>query len=344
MNWVQIVPSVLLWIAFGARLSWMLVKTNHVSKEALKSGRIAGGRLHKALLLAAMAATLNIDEVYLWIDPQIGAINVLNLVVHGCLGLGLTELSMSLAKAAGVSKQRGKMLFWAGTLLVSAQAILLFASFAKGSATDFTETFGHMPLVALYESLFFAWVAVICARTGMVLRHRKRSGESAVFRSGMDIVSASCVSAGIGSASKLGLLLVAMLGADARVIDPLKSTYALMIGLTCVGFALGLGMPAVEKMRQSVRDREWRANVSADLRKTIERVCETEVGRQVVQLSGRVPAGSSLKDIYAMDMVLRDVQAYGDDILSASELRFLDEVEERIVPLGLLRRASVPRS
>lgn len=343
MNWIQVVPSVLLWVAFLARLSWIVVKTRE-SNDAIGPTRPVGGRLHKALLLAAMSETLNIDELYLWLDRQIGGMNVLNLVVHVCLGMGLSELSMSLQKAAGVSQRRGELLFWASVFLIPAQVVLLITGAAKGTATDFTGTFGHEPVLALYQAIFFAWVAIICIQTALVLHHRPRADETAVFRCGMNIVSAACAAACIASASKLGLVSIATVGASVDLVGLLQGTYTVMIGLTCIGFAIGLGMPAVEKLRQSVQEREWRADIAPELQKIVERVRETEVGAQVVQSSGKLPTGSSLKDIYSVCIAIRDVQAYGDDILSAAELRFLDEVEERIAPHGSLRRTPAPRT
>lgn len=149
MKLLQILPALVLWSVvvtriIGLRFGW-------------KSGIL------RAMVLVSIGTTLNIDPAYSVVDELLGNRNILNLIVHVALGLGMTELSRLIVAATDASIPRWRLLVLMGGVLAVAQAALLFSTRTPGSATNFTDVFARDPAIAWYQGLFFSWIGLITA-------------------------------------------------------------------------------------------------------------------------------------------------------------------------------------
>lgn len=323
MTFVQVLPAAILWVVVLVRLA------------GLRFGWKPG--ILMAMVWVAAGTTLNIDGVYLAVDGWIGSRNILNLIVHILIGLGMTELSRLMVVATKAARARWWFLVLGGFALSIGQAALLLASDTTGSATNFTEVYGTLPLIAWYQSLFFVWMGVITAYTGVEAFRRDRTGETRLFRVGFDVIAASCLVACVAVLTKLYLVMLAATGSGGETATTVHGLYRLMIAMTLVGFAIGFALPASKRVRHGIAERKWRSRVIRQLSPVVQRLADTEAGMRAGP--GTAPtrhSQSAQERIYSWLIFLGDVRMDTPTLLSASETALLDEIEEKIAPAGSL--------
>ncbi|MCC3270127.1 hypothetical protein MUG94_03395 [Arthrobacter gengyunqii] len=316
MTWLQILPIIVLWTMVAIRLL----------------GLCFGWRpgILPAVSLVALGATLNIDPVYLAVDQYLGGWNLLNLMVHLLMGLGMTELSRLLLRVTGRS-HHVKVLISIGSVLAVAQIVLLLVSNTEGSAASFTDTFGDTPTVALYQASFFAWFGMITGYTGWETLRRNRRGESRPFRIGFDILCAGCMAGVLAAATKMIQIGLEIGGVNDRDNNALVTGYHVLLALMIVGFAVGFILPSYERIRQTFRARTECARDLAALRPVMGRLVQTPEGRRSMGAANIVlDARASKAQLYRWFIFIGDIRVLDPGLLSPQETRIIDEIGTRI--------------
>lgn len=330
MTLLQILPILVLWVMVAIRLL----------------GLCFGWRpgILPAVSLVALGATLNIDPVYLAVDRQLGGWNLLNLIVHLLMGLGMTELSRLLLRVTGRS-HHVKVLVSIGVVLAVAQIALLVASDTEGSAASFTDTFGDMPTIALYQASFFAWFGIITGYTGVETLRRNRRGESRPFRIGFDILSAGCMVGVLAAVVKMIQIGLEVSGGNDRYNDILITGYHVLLALMIVGFAVGFILPSCGRIRQTFRARKERAVDLAALRPIVSRLVQTPEGRRSMGAASiTLDARPSKAQLYRWFIFIGDIRVLDPGLLSPQETRVIDEIGRRIEHNSPpAQRTAVPR-
>lgn len=324
MSFVQILPAAVLWSVVVIRLIGMAY--------GWRPGVL------RAVFLVAVAATLNIDSLYLTIDSLLGGMNWLNLVVHVLMGLGTAELSRLLLRATGRTDRSLRVIALASMVLVGVQVILLGVSNTQGSATNFTEAFGSIPSIAWYQGTFFAWISVILAFTGYECLRRDRRMESRGFRVGLNVVSAGCMTGTLAVALKILMVVDEITQSEHALQDEAHLAYRVLIGLTVMGFAIGFLLPALERVsdfwrsRTVAKDLEQLRPIVTKLAKTREHTPAFEAANQ--SLADEKPEAQR----YRWFIFIEDVKVEDTTDLSLEDLKFVEEVGQRIaatlVPSG----------
>lgn len=329
MTLLQILPIIVLWVMVAIRLL----------------GLCFGWRpgILPAVFLVALAATLNIDPVYLAVDRLLGGWNLLNLMVHLLMGLGMTELSRLLLRVTGRSNHV-KVLISVGIVLALAQIVLLVVSDTEGSAASFTDTFGDIPTVALYQASFFAWFGIITGYTGVETLRRNRRGESRPFRIGFDILCAGCM-AGVLAAGMKMIQIGLEIGGGDRYNNGLITGYHVLLALMTVGFAVGFILPSYERIRQTFRARTDCERDLAALRPIMSRLVQTPEGRRSMGAANIVlDARASKAQLYRWFIFIGDIRVLDPGLLSPQEIRVIDEIGRRIEHNSpSAQRPAVPR-
>lgn len=330
MTLLQVLPIIVLWAMVAIRLL------------GLRFGWRPG--ILPAVFLVALGATLNIDPVYLAVDRQLGGWNLLNLIVHLLMGLGMTELSRLLLRVTGRSNHV-KVLITVGLVLAVAQTTLLVVSDTQGSAASFTETFGHIPTVALYQASFFAWFGIVTGYTGLETLRRNRRGESRAFRIGFDLLCAGCMAGVLAASAKMIQIGLAIGGVNDRDISALIIGYHVLLAVMIVGFAVGFILPSYERMRHSFRARTEYARDLAALRPIMGRLVQTPEGRRSIGPANIVlDAHASKAKLYRWFIFIGDIRVLDPGLLSPQETRIVDEIGTRIEHNSSPERTVAPRS
>jgi hypothetical protein len=321
VNLLQILPALILWSVvltriIGLRFGW-------------KPGILT------AMVLVAAGTTLNIDPLYITIDSWIGNRNILNLIVHIVLGLGMTELSRLIVAATGASNARWRLLVAVGVALAGAQALMLLTTETPQSATNFTDVFGAIPAIAWYQGLFFAWIGLITAYTGVECMRRDRAGERASFRIGFDVIAASCFAGVLAVLIKLLLVTQEATGTENSLSDIAYVGYRALIAVTLMGFAVGFALPAYHRGRQQIDERARQRAALARLQPIVERLSETEAGQRARQAAAlSLGRGSSREQLYRWVIFVDDIRIEHPELLSAEESKLLDDIEASIAEPG----------
>lgn len=310
---LQALPALVLWVVVVVRLI------------GLRFGWRLG--ILPAVSMVALGATLNIDEVYLAVDPLLGGWNLLNLVVHVLMGAGMLELSRLLLRATGRPSRHVKILIGIGVALFLVQAYLLFDADTDGSATNFTDTFGSDPAIALYQASFFAWIGTVLGYTGVECLRRDRHGESRSFGTGFDVVSAGCLAGVTAVAVKLLLVFLEASGLDVAIEPVLYLGYRILIALTIVGFAVGFLIPSFGRIKASFAARKQRLNDLEVLRPILQRLAETPEGRRSLDAASTSFKGSSSQaELYRAFILISDIRLLDPELLSEEETHMIDEM------------------
>ncbi|WAP51430.1 hypothetical protein OL239_16660 [Arthrobacter sp. ATA002] len=316
MTHLQVVPVIILWAVVAVRLL------------GLRFGWKPG--ILPAVSMVALGATLNIDRIYLAVDPLLGGWNALNLVVHLLMGMGMTELSRLLLRATG-QERRVKLLVGAGIILAVAQLVLLVISDTQGSAASFTDTFGSLPTIALYQGLFFAWFGVISGYTGVETLRRNRHGESCPFRIGFDILSAGCLVGVAAAGLKMFQIGMELRGTGDSYSGLLAVGYQILLALMAVGFAAGFILPSSGRIRDAFRTRAEREQDLEALKPIVTRLAQTPEGRRSMGADSVSPGTRSSKaQLYRWFIFIGDIRVLDPDLLSPQEARIIDEIGTRI--------------
>ncbi|GAA3290437.1 hypothetical protein ACFFON_10120 [Arthrobacter citreus] len=284
-----------------------------------------------AVILIALGATLNIDPVYLAVDRQLGGWNVLNLVVHLLMGVGMTELSRLLLQVTGRSNRQVRVLIIIGIVLGLAQIVLLLVSDTSGSAANFTDTFGDAPTIALYQATFFAWFGAVTGYTGVETLSRNRCGESVPFRIGFDILSAGCVAGVLAAALKMIQIGTELLSGGDGFASALVIGYHVLLALMIVGFAVGFIIPSYERIRETFRSRTQCARDLTALRPIVTRLAQTHEGqRSMVAANISLDARNSKTQLYRWFIFIGDIRVLNPGLLTLEETTIIDEIGKRI--------------
>ncbi|MET4060203.1 hypothetical protein ABIB35_001748 [Arthrobacter sp. UYP6] len=319
---LQMLPAAALWLVvairlIGLRLGW-------------KPGILPG------MAAVAVGATLNIDQVYLFVDGLLGERNLLNLIVHLFMGAGMTELSRLLLKATGRGGEHGhhvKALIGMGIVLAVIQTVLLLVSDTDGSATNFTDTFASIPTIAPYQASFFAWIGVVLGYTGVECLRRDKTGESREFGIGLNIVSAGCL-AGV-AAVLVKMLLIGMKVAGVDAAFSLYIGYRIFIALTLLCFAVGFMIPSYSRIRTALAARRQRAADLNALRPMVRRLALTPEGARALEAAHvSVDARTSKIQLYRWFILIGDVRVLHPEQLSLQETHIIDEIGRRIEDNG----------
>ena len=316
MTALQVLPVLVLWAVvairlFGLRFGW-------------KPGVLP------AITAVALAGTLNIDAVYLAVDPLLGGRNVLNLIIHLLMGIGMTDLSRLLLQVTGRGR-RVKVLVGVGLVLAAVQIVLLVLSDTRGSAASFTDTFGTIETIAWYQATFFAWVGMISGYTAFEMLRRNRSGESRAFRIGFDVLGFGCLF-GLGAvALKMIQIGLEVQGSGESFSRALVLGYNILLALMILGFAAGFILPSSERVKAAFRARAERARDIAALRPIVAHLVQTPEGRRSLGAASIDLRGRATKaQLYRWIIFIGDVRVLNPGLLSPQQTAIIDEIGTRI--------------
>lgn len=321
MTLLQVLPVTILWVMVGIRLLGL--------RFGWKRSMIP------ALLIVTLGVTLNVDAVYLALDPLLGGENLLNLVVHLLMGLGMTVLSRSLLQATRRSSRHINGLVGAGVVLAMVQSLLFLVSDTPGSAEDFTATFGGTPTIALYQATFFAWFGIIAGYTGMKTFRRNRCGESDAFRIGFNVLSAACLMGVVAAMMKMVEICTELLDGVRTYEGALDVVYHVFIALMTLGFAIAFILPSSGRIKTTLAVRREIADSLNDLRPILRRLASTPEGQRGMDATHiSLDARTSSAQLYRWFIVIGDVRVLNSNLLSTEELRIIDKVGNRIERRG----------
>ena len=316
MTVLQVLPVLVLWAVVAIRLLGLRV--------GWKPGVLP------AVSAVAVAGTLNIDPVYLALDPLLGGRNVLNLIIHLLMGIGMTELSRLLLRVSGRGR-RVKVLVGVGLVLAVVQIVLLVISDTRGSAASFTDTFGSIPAIAWYQATFFAWFGMICGYTAFEMRRRNRRGESRAFRIGFDVLGIGCLLGVAAAVLKMVQIGLEAQGSGESFNSVLVLGYNVLLALMIVGFAAGFILPSSERVKATFRARDERAQDIAALRPIVARLVQTPQGRRSMGAANISLADRPSKaQLYRWFIFIGDVRVLDPTLLSPHETTIIDEIGTRI--------------
>lgn len=313
MTFLELLPALVLWIVvvirlIGLRFGWQL-------------------GILPSMSMVALGATLNIDEVYLAVDPLLGGWNLVNLIVHLLVGAGMVELSRLLLRATGRSSRHLKVLIAIGAVVSLVQVALLFNADTNGSATNFTETFAANPMIALYQVSFFAWIGTVFGYTGIECLRRDRSGGSRSFNFGFDVLSAGCLTGLAAVGIKMLLVWLETGGADVALKSGLHAGYRILIAVTLVSFAAGFMVPSFGRIKAAFAARRQRLADLSTLRPIVDRLAITPEGKRSMDAAHTSFKGSSSKaQLYRAFILIGDIRLLDPDLLTEQETQMIDEM------------------
>lgn len=314
---LQTLPVLILWVVvivrvIGLRYGW-------------KPGILP------AVAAVALSATLNIDQVYLAVDGLLGGWNFLNLIVHLLMGVGMTVLSVLLLQATGRANRNKRLLIVVGFVLAMVQMVLLAVSHTEGSATNFTDVFGAIPTVALYQVSFFAWVGIVVGYTGVECLRRDSQGESRSFSIGFDIVGFGCLAGLAAVTVKMILIWIEVANMDPDHKSALYVAYRVMVALTIVCFAIGFMLPSYARIQSAVRAHKTRLEALETLKPIVERLMDTPEGKRSMG-AANITAGKSTSktQLYRWFIFIGDIQVLDCGLLSPEETEIIDEIGKKI--------------
>lgn len=321
MTLLQVLPVVILWVMVGIRL------------VGLRFGWKPD--ILPALSIVALGVTLNVDAVYLTIDQYLGNRNLLNLIVHLLMGLGMTVLSRLLLHVTGRSSRYVNGLLGAGVIFAAAQVLLFLVSDTRGSAEDFTATFGGLPTIALYQAAFFAWFGVIAGYTGMKTLRRDRCGESDTFRIGFNVLSAGCWMGVLAAVLKMVQICTEILDSTRTYEGALDVVYHVFIALMTLGFAIAFILPSSGRIKLALAARRETAEDLDTLRPIVRRMSATPEGQRAMNATQiSLDARTSRTQLYRWFIVIGDIRVLNSDLLSAQEIQIIDKIGNRIERRG----------
>ncbi|WP_142060072.1 hypothetical protein [Pseudarthrobacter sp. B4EP4b] len=320
MRLIQLLPALILWSVVLVRIAGL--------RFGWKQGIL------RAMLLVSIGTTLNIDPVYLTVDAWIGDRNLLNLVVHVVLGLGMTELSRLVVAATNASTVRWRLLVTVGLGLAGAQAALLFSTPTPGPATNFTDVFAGIPAIALYQGLFFAWIGIITAYTGYECVRRNRAEETVAFRIGFDIIAGACLSGVMAVVTKLHLVIQEAQGMESQSSEVAYLVYRGLIAVTLLGFAVGFALPAFSRSSQQWSDWKGRREALVSLQPIVERLLQTDAGERAREAAALSLRRFSEDQLYRWVIFVDDIRIENPELLSADDVEVLEKIEARLAHNG----------
>ena len=143
-----------------AGVMWTLV----ASLLILRRGR-ADRSITYAAVAIALAMTLNIDEIYLAIDPALSGTNLVTVASDALLMTGLFFLGRGVMKAGDYRPQLVKIAVGLPALVVALTCVaVLFFFIDRGeTTTEFMRDLGAHPAAAIYSITVFAYCGIVVA-------------------------------------------------------------------------------------------------------------------------------------------------------------------------------------
>ena len=143
-----------------AGVMWTLV----ASLLILRRGR-ADRSITYAAVAIALAMTLNIDDIYLAIDPALSGTNLVTLASDALLMTGLFCLGRGVMKAGDYRPQLVKIAVGLPALVVALTCVaVLFFFIDRGeTTTEFMRDLGAHPAAAIYSITVFAYCGIVVA-------------------------------------------------------------------------------------------------------------------------------------------------------------------------------------
>ncbi len=233
-----------------ASVMWTLV----ASLLILRRGRTDRSVTYAAVAIA-FAMTLNVDDIYLAIDPALSGTNLVTVASDALLMTGLFFLGRGVMRAGDYRPQPVKIAVGLPALVVALTCVaVLFFFIDRGeTTTEFMRDLGAHPAAAIYSITVFAYCGIVVAAM-LVLAVRQFRLASGVFRVPAMLLA---VGAGCGIALCVNVIIMDV----AHVTGALSVMYAvdpaygpLMIAtflFLCAGF---IAQPAMRSLRQRLRD------------------------------------------------------------------------------------------
>jgi len=310
-----------------AVLMWVLV----LSLLTLRRGRTDHSITYAAVLIA-VAMTLNIDNVYTWIDPLLGGTNLATLISDGLLMVGLFFLGRGVMHAGRYSP--GLVRFAVGVPALIAALVAIITLFFFINRGDTTTTFmldlGAQPVAAIYSIISFTYCGIVLTAM-LVLAIRQCASDTRFQR-----IPAALLA--VGSACGVVLCVVVLIMDVAHVAGALDLmntaglAYNPLTVLTfvflCMGFA---GQPALRFLKNRLR------RVKTDVLIAQLEPIWFQALRKHPGLSGALPETSRFDDpearLHRQIVEIRDAMIDPEAQLevSESEIALLERAEQHLL-------------
>lgn len=232
-----------------AVLMWVLV----LSLLTLRRGRTDHSITYAAILIA-VAMTLNIDSVYIWIDRLLGGTNLATLISDGLLMVGLFFLGRGVMHAGRYRPGLVRFAVGVPALFVALAAIITLFFFINrgGTTATFMLDLGAQPVAAFYSIISFTYCGIVLTAM-LVLAIRQCASDIGIPRLPAALLA-------VGSACGIALCIVVLImdiahvagaldlmGTAALAYNPLT---VLTFAFLCIGFA---GQPALRFVKNRLR-------------------------------------------------------------------------------------------
>ncbi|MDL9978628.1 hypothetical protein [Microbacterium candidum] len=230
-------------------LMWLLV----ASQLILRRGRAERSILYSAVTIA-IATTLNIDGLYLWVDRLFGGTNVVTLLADLALMVGIFFLGRAIAKASQHTSGAVRIALGRGVLGVAlAGVVVAFFFIDRGpSTTTFMLDLGAQPAAAVYSMIQFTYDAIVLAAMVAVTTRQVRGTKGAERVPPFSVLVGSVL--GIALSIVIIVMDVAHVTGDLGLMLSLGEVYGPLYLATFVFLCAGLaGQPAVRRAQARSR-------------------------------------------------------------------------------------------
>lgn len=237
---IQVLVSCVMWTLVASLLILRRGRTDH--------------SITYASAIIAFSMTLNIDPVYLAIDPLFGGTNLITLAGDALLMIGLYFLGRGVLRAGEYRPRPVRISISMPTLVIALVCVTTMFSFAdRGTTTTtFMSDYGHQPLAGAYSITVFTYCGVVLAAMLALAISQYRIAKGALR------VPAALLA--IGSACGLALCLSVLIMDVTHIVGALElmrfaeATYGPLTLATfaflCVGF---IAQPATRSLLRRLR-------------------------------------------------------------------------------------------
>lgn len=274
---IQVAAAALIWLLVICLIPGIRVRRDH---SVLTSA-----------ITISIALTLNIDQVYLSLDPALGGRNFVDLLANVFMVVGIYFLSRAIIRAAKpdetVEKRDG-----AGMILLAAVIFGLAASFGaiatQGSSTRFMVDYGDQLPAAVYSSIQFVYIGYVVSVTGVTCFRFRGDMLRPYFRTAFTFIGVGC------SFAVLLVSLVLVMDVlhlqerlDAmRAVSPIYDA-AVVAAMTflCVGLAIPPVARRILRHRQSATEAELVSDLTKIWEKTTKKRKDVRLVRDTEMIS-----------------------------------------------------------
>lgn len=236
---------------------------------ALRARSRPDNSMLRAAGLIAASLTMNIDQVYLWVNAQLPWANALDLVANLLLITGIYYLSSAITQGAiRVAALRERGTIWMRGA-AQATAALMVASFAliddPEASTTFMRDYGDQVTAAAYSAVQYIYIFSVMSGTLITCLQNVPRMRQPRFRVGFSIIGAGCFSALALCAAVIAMDVANVVGALGflATVGPIYDVlYLMTVLLLCVGLAI----PPVGRLLTSLSLRRQLARIEPDIR------------------------------------------------------------------------------